>query len=157
MDELTLIRASMEDAERIWQMQKCAFAALLQKYGDRDTSPAAEPLHKVRRRLMQPETYYYLICMEKTVVGAIRVVHPKEDNACKRISPLFILPEYQGKSLATKAVRLAEGIHGQHHWELDTILEEPGNCHFYEKLGYKKTGEYRRVNDRMTLVFYRKD
>lgn len=43
-----------------------------------------------------------------------------------------------------------------HGWELDTILEEAGNCHLYEKVGYRKTGRLQKMNDRMTLVFYEK-
>lgn len=39
---------------------------------------------------------------------------------------------------------------------LDTILQEAGICHLYEKVGYRQTGRIRKVNDCMTLVFYRK-
>ena len=157
MADLTLRRASIEDAELIWQMQLRSFAALLEKYKDYETSPANEPLQKVRRRLMQPDTYFYLICEGEMLVGAIRVVHPKAADAYKRISPLFILPEHQGRGLATKAILLAERLHGAHRWTLDTILQEPGNCHLYEKMGYKATGEIRTINERMTLIFYQKD
>ena len=41
-------------------------------------------------------------------------------------------------------------------WELDTILQEPGNCYLYEKLGYRKTGESEIINNKMTIVFYEK-
>lgn len=40
---------------------------------------------------------------------------------------------------------------------LDTILQEAGICHLYEKVRYRQTGRIRKVNDCMTLVFYRKD
>ena len=36
-------------------------------------------------------------------------------------------------------------------------LQEEGNCHLYEKLGYYRTGHTEKINDVMTLVFYRKD
>ena len=42
-------------------------------------------------------------------------------------------------------------------WFLDTIKEEAGNCHLYEKIGYKKTGKSEAVNEKMTLVFYEKN
>ena len=51
---------------------------------------------------------------------------------------------------------MVEEIHGISNWELDTILQEKGNCHLYEKMGYRKTGKMEKVNERMTLVFYRK-
>ena len=50
----------------------------------------------------------------------------------------------------------AEKIHGDTGWELDTILQEAGNCHLYEKMGYRQTGKTTVINDKMTLVFYQK-
>jgi hypothetical protein len=51
---------------------------------------------------------------------------------------------------------MLEGMYTGVTWELNTILEETGNCRLYEKLGYRRTGEYERINERMTLVYYRK-
>lgn len=42
-------------------------------------------------------------------------------------------------------------------WFLDTIKEEAGNCHVYEKMGFVRIGAEREVNERMTLVHYEKD
>ena len=50
-----------------------------------------------------------------------------------------------------------EKIHGNENWKLDTILQEKGNCHLYEKLGYKKTGIIENINERMDIVYYEKD
>lgn len=55
-----------------------------------------------------------------------------------------------------EAIIEAERIHGSDNWELDTILEEIGNCYLYEKLGYCKTGKIEKINDKLTLVFYKK-
>jgi hypothetical protein len=30
-------------------------------------------------------------------------------------------------------------------WILNTILQESGNCHLYEKIGYRKTGEMEKI------------
>lgn len=30
-------------------------------------------------------------------------------------------------------------------WILNTILQESGNCHLYEKIGYRKTGEIGKI------------
>ena len=51
---------------------------------------------------------------------------------------------------------MCEQLHGCENWELDTILQEEGNCHLYEKMGYHRTGETKRINDKLTLVFYKK-
>lgn len=154
---LTLVRASLADAELIWEMQKQAFAPLLDKYQDTDTNPAAEPIDKVIMRLKQPFTYYYLIQEDGCTAGAIRIVDKQEPGKRKRISPLFILPAHQGRGLAQQAISAAEALHGAHDWELDTIAQEAGNCHLYEKMGYRATGQSTAINDRLTLIFYRKD
>jgi len=152
-----LMRAGLDDAQRIWRMQVRTFMPLLEIYQDTQTNPANEPIDKVLLRLQQPYTYYYLIQADGETVGAIRVVDKKETGKNKRISPLFILPEYQGRGLAQQAMLEAERIHGGGGWELDTILQEKGNCHLYEKMGYRQTGKMKKINDRLTLVFYEKE
>ena len=153
---MKLVRAQVQDAERIWKMQIDAFSELYAKYEDTETSPAVEPLEKVIMRLEQPYTYYYFIEVDGTVVGAIRVVDRKESSIAKRISPIFIMTEYRGRDYAQRAIQLAEEIHGASNWELDTILQEKGNCYLYEKMGYRRIGEAKVVNGRMTLIFYHK-
>lgn len=154
---LKLERIGIGDARKLWQMQVEAFAELLEKYQDFETNPGAEKSEKVAARLKQPFTYYYLILDGTAEVGAIRVVDKKEPGTPKRISPIFILKEYRGRGYAQEAIHLAEQLHGSAHWALDTILQEKGNCHLYEKLGYRRTGKQEAVNDRMTLVFYEKE
>ena len=151
---MKLIRANIQDAENLWKMQIAAFQDLYAKYKDAETSPATEPLEKVVIRLEQPYTYYYYIKVEDSIVGAVRVVDTKEPKTCKRISPIFIMKEFRGRGYAQQAIQLVEDIHGSSNWQLDTILQEEGNCHLYEKLGYRRTGELRVINDRMTLVDY---
>lgn len=154
--QITLIRAGLEYAELIWKMQVEAFTGLLAKYEDYDLSPAAESIDKTIMRLEQSFTYFYFIESHGEKVGAIRVVDKKEEGKRKRISPIFVMPSYRGKGLAQKAILEAERIHGSDNWELVTILQEAGNCHLYEKLGYQRTGETEVVNDKMTLVVYQK-
>ncbi len=89
-------------------------------------------------------------------VGAIRVVDDKDEHKLKRISPLFVLPRFRRRGIAALAIAEVEKIHGSSNWMLETILEEEGNCRLYEKAGYAQSGEKRRINDKMTLVIYRK-
>lgn len=149
------MRASLADAKKIWNMQKEAFAELFEKYRDFETSPAAEPLEKTIFRLKQPETYFYMIQLDGQAVGAVRVVDLGDENR-KRISPIFILPEFRNMGIAQKAIKAIEEIHGSKNWELDTIMQEKENCHLYEKMGYRTTGETKIINDKLTLVFYQK-
>lgn len=155
--ELQLIRIGPDEVEALWRMQVKSFSALYETYQDAETSPATETVDRIRQRLMQPFTRYYWIVAEAEKVGAIRVVDHGTPERAKRISPIFILPAFRNRGYAQEAIRLVEAIHGSTGWELDTILEEPGNCYLYEKLGYKRTGKLQPVNERMTLVFYRKE
>ena len=153
---ITLKRASIQDAEALHRMQVEAFAPLLAKYNDFAISPACETVERVRQKLAQPQTRYYFILQGRRATGAIRVVLPSRPDGCKVISPLYILAPWRNRGFAQQAVLAAEAKYGADGWALDTIPEEPGNCHLYEKLGYRRIGA-RRVNARMTIVDYEKN
>ena len=153
---VNLQKVTREDIETVWKMQLEAFADLLEKYQDYDTSPGAEEFEKVLARFEQPWTTYYFIQTEGKNVGAIRVID-KKDGSRKRISPIWIMKEYRNKGYAQQAIEEAEKIHGSDHWSLDTILQEKGNLHLYEKMGYHQTGRTEKINDKMDIVFYEKD
>lgn len=155
--KVNLKRASDHDAEIIWSMQTEAFSALYKKYQDTDTSPATEPVEKILFRLQQPFTYYYLIECDHEIAGAIRVIDKKDTTDAKRISPIFILDKYRKKGIAQITIQEVEKIHGSNNWEVDTILQEKGLCYLYEKMGYQRTGKTEQINERLTLVFYKKD
>lgn len=153
--QVTLRLVQREEAEALWQLQIQGFAQLLERYQDLDTSPAAEPLEKTVMRLNQPQRFFYFILADGEKVGAISV--RDMGDGWKKLGPLWVLPEQQGRGIAQAAIRLAEELHGAHRWRLDTILQEKGNCHLYEKMGYRQTGGTRTVNERMTLVDYVKE
>ena len=137
-------------------MQLDAFSGLLAKYHDDDMSPGAEKLEKIEARFAQPWTHYYFIVAENKNVGVIRVVD-KKDGSRKRISPIWIMEEFRGKGYAQKAIMEVEKIYGVENWSLDTILQEKGNLHLYEKMGYHRTGKIEHINDKMDIVFYEKN
>ena len=154
---IDLKQAKLKDLNTILQMQKEAFAELYGKYQDTETSPVTENYEKILFRFNQPETTYYFIMADNVKVGVIRIVDCKDGITRKRISPIFIMPEYRNKGYAQQVIKEAERIHGKQHWKLDTILQEKGNCYLYEKLGYHQTGKTEQINDKMTIVFYEKD
>ena len=153
---LILKKATEDDMKTIWEMQVRAFSDLLEKYRDYETSPAAEGFEIVLARYRQPWTTYYFILVQDEAVGAIRIVD-KKDGSRKRISPVWIMPEHRNKGYAQAAITAAEQIYGSSHWCLETILQEAGNLHLYEKMGYHQTGRIDRINDRMDVVCFEKD
>lgn len=152
---ITLQLATLENAQELWEMQIAGFQALLDKYQDLDINPAAEPIEKTVMRLEQTYRFFYFILADGKKVGAISV--RDIGDGWKKLGPLWVLPAFQGKGIAQEAIRLVEEIHGERCWVLDTILQEKGNCHLYEKLGYRQTGATHVVNERMTLVDYVKE
>lgn len=155
-NKVILIAATEDDLQTLWKMQVRAFSDILEKYQDYEISPAAETFDKVMARYRQPWTTYYFIVAEDEVVGAIRVVD-KKDGSRKRISPIWIMQEYRNKGYAQSAITAVEQIYGSENWCLDTILQEKGNLHLYEKMGYHQTGKIEKSNDLMDIVFYEKD
>ena len=156
MSNITLKVATIEDMRTVWKMQVKAFSDLLEKYQDYDISPAAESFDKVMARYHQPWTTYYFIVAGDENVGVIRVVD-KKDGSRKRISPIWIMQEYRNKGYAKAAMMAAEQIYGSDNWSLDTIFQEKGNLHLYEKMGYHQTGQIEKINDRMSIVYYEKN
>lgn len=155
--DIKLTKAKFEDLDTILQMQKEAFSELYAKYQDTETSPATEKYENTLFRFNQPKTTYYFIMADNVKVGVIRIIDCKDGVTRKRISPIFIMPEYRNQGYAQQAIKEAERIHGKLNWKLDTILQEKGNCYLYEKLGYHQTGKTEQINDKMTIVFYEKD
>ncbi len=153
--KIKLEPAVEDDIERIWKMQTDAFSDLLEKYKDYDTNPGAESIEKTEWRFGFPSTTYYFIVAAGVKVGVIRIIDHQNEQP-KRISPIFIMKEYRNRGYAQAAIAEAERIHGSTGWALDTILQEEGNCHLYEKMGYKRTGETKEVNEKLTLVYYEK-
>jgi GNAT superfamily N-acetyltransferase len=153
--EISIEKATNLDAKAIFDIQVKAFKPLLEKYKDYETNPANENLERVYTRINNPNGGFYKILANNIMVGAIYVFWKKDVQFW--ISPMFILPEYQGKGFAQKAITLIEGRFPQaESWELATILEEERNCYLYEKMGYTKTGVNKRLNENTTLIFYKK-
>ena len=153
---MKLVRASVSDCDKLWNMQIEAFRDLLEKYKDYEISPGNESKERIKAKLSEPFTYFYYIYFEDDLVGAIRVVD-KKDGSRKRISPVFIMKEFRNRRNTKKTFEEVEKIHGNDNWKLETILQEEGNCHLYEKLGYKRTGLVEKINERMDIVYYEKN
>ena len=68
---------------------------------------------------------------------------------------MFVLPEYQNRGIGYVAIQKAfEMLPDVKTWKLETLLQEPANCHLYEKCGFVRVGEEKIVNDKMTLIDY---
>ena len=151
-----LQKANREDMHELWKMQVDAFKDLLDKYQDYDMSPAAESYERILQKYDFTGTIYYFIVADGIKVGGIRVID-KMDGSRKRISPIWIMHEFRNKGYAQQAIQEVEKLYGDDNWSLDTILQEKGNIHLYEKLGYKRTGKIERISYLMDIVYFEKN
>lgn len=151
---ICLEKASVQDAEEIYQLQIDSFRALLNKYQDYDFNPGAEKIERTLQRFSDPRSDFYFICLGKIHIGALRVVHiPRVCN----LKQIFILPEYQEKGYAQRAMVAVESLYPDaERWDLDTIFQEEKLCYLYEKMGYRKTGKIEAIKEGMDLVSYTK-
>ncbi|SLJ96798.1 MULTISPECIES: GNAT family N-acetyltransferase [unclassified Paenibacillus] len=153
--EISLSKAGLKEASIIHEMQIKAFMPLLNKYKDYETNPSNQTVEQIEDRINQSYTDYHLIREANIPVGAIRIV--KKENKIYRVSPVFILPDYQGRGIAQKVFSMIEDRYSDARiWELATISEEQRNCYLYEKLGYRQKGDTKQINDKMTIVIYEK-
>ncbi len=158
-EDIRLIPAGPDDAEMIHNMKYRSFLPLYQRYRDEETNPVKEPITKVIQQLTSDTTDYYIIMRKATPIGAVRVVNDGMDHGRQvyRISPLFILPEYQNQGIGYRILQmLFPKYPNADTWRLSTIKQEPGNCHLYEKCGFGFTGDEVIINDKMTIVYYEK-
>lgn len=151
---IQLRKAGIKNAEELHEMCVRSFRPLLDKYRDFETSPAAETLDQMKARLQREGSDYYFIQLGPQRIGGIRV---QLSGQSARISPVFLLPEHQGKGYAQQALAAVEKLYPSVTcWSLDTIKQEEKLCHFYEKLGYRRTGREEKLKENMDLVFYEK-
>lgn len=67
------------------------------------------------------------------------------------------MPEFRNIGYAQQAILAAEQLYGSDNWKLDTILQEEGNIHLYEKLGYRRTGKIDKISDAMDIIYFEKN
>ena len=153
---MKIVEFKEKDIDIVFEIQQKAYKPLYEKYHDDSTNPYMESKETVLQKYIAKGTKGYIFIKNDVATGTVRIILEAETKSAK-ISALAVLPQYQGQGISQQALLQIEQIHSEiEHWSLDTILEEKGNCHLYEKLGYKRTGKLQKINDKMTLVFYEK-
>lgn len=153
--KVNLLRAGLNDAERLSEIQKTCFSPHLERYQDFETSHAMVSLDTIKWQIENEN--FYKIMLDDVWVGSINIRKLDEIGSYK-LHIINVLPEYQGRGIGQEAIRLAEGLFPDaKSWCLETLEDMPNNRHLYEKAGYKFTGKTEKINDKLTLVYYQKD
>jgi len=155
MRRVMLSEVTEDEIPELYEMQIKSFMPLYEKYHD-EGSPAIESIERVKRRFGAENRKYYFIMKDGARVGAINIGYKDpNDKKVSYISPIFVLPEFQNRGIGYIAIQKAfELMPNVTTWKLDTILQEPANCHLYEKCGFVRVGKEKVINDSMTIIDY---
>ena len=160
MKEIQLALARPGDEQLIHTMKYNTFLPLYNRYHDDETSPVKEPIDKVIAQLKSDNTDYYIIMFGSEPVGAIRIANDGVENGEQiyRVAPMFVLPEYQNLGIGYRTLNMIFEKYKDvaDIWHLSTIKQEERNCHLYEKCGFKRVGDEKKINDKMAIVYYTK-
>lgn len=151
--EIQLTEIKLNELRSAWLMQIKGFMPIFLKYFDR-VNPIFNTYRKFKRRYNNKNIKEYWIECNGKRVGELFLGF-KEDYVL--LARIFVLKKYWNRGIAQAAIMQAESMFPENKiWKLDTIKQEAGNCHLYEKLGYKRTGNEKAVNRRMTIINYEK-
>lgn len=151
---ISLAKASVEDAEELLALQREVFMPLYKKYKDHETSPVTQTMERFTARFERGT--YFKVLYEGELAGSVFVY--EKSPGLMRLHIINILEKHHNKGIAQKVMKRLEIMYPEADaWELDTILTEKRNCYLYEKMGYKQTGEAKVINKDLTIIRYRKD
>ncbi len=152
--EVVLVKAMETDAEDMLELQIECFSPHYARYQD-ESSPAKESLERMIFKINFKNGCYYKIMKDNRHIGGIFAGF--KEQGLYRIEIIYISPQFQCKGIGQHALAMAEKLHPEAAvWELDCPSDLVINRRCYEKAGYILTGETKEVNDKLTLVFYRK-
>lgn len=151
--DVKLVKAEIKHAQMILDGQREAFLPLLERYNDGDMDPANEKLENISKAI--ENEYFYIILAGEAFAGAL-MIEKAPDPLHLKLHTVYVLPAFQNKGIAGRAIDIAEGLHEDAvEWTLNTPADLVNNRRLYEKKGYIKRGEV-NINDALTLSYYSK-
>ncbi|WP_338225891.1 GNAT family N-acetyltransferase [Lactiplantibacillus paraxiangfangensis] len=153
-----LIKVESTELSRVQAMYQRAFKPLYEKYHDRLTNPYLESLSDLRAKYREPNRRFYYYQVDHQTVGFLGLVFDASQQVV-RISPLLVLPQFQGQHYAQRMLLSVENAYPEvRQWQVDTIAEETKLVHLYRKLGYKQVAHRcDEVQPRMHLIYFVKE
>lgn len=133
---IELVKLVNNDMDEFTEVAIQSFEEDKSRYGD------YPPLIDIEHRRLRfiDQGYPYKILKEGKLIGGSVIFDNK--NGCYMIGSIFILPTYQNQGIGQQVIKLIEEKYPDaKSWYLDTPYLSFRNHHFYEKMGYVKTGE----------------
>jgi ribosomal protein S18 acetylase RimI-like enzyme len=153
MTDWRVERAGPEDAGEILTLQRAAYLAEAQEYGDPFLPPLVESLDQIRK-LLAGDALMLKVVIGHRIVGAVRGQF--SDQTCL-VGRLVVAPDQLRKGIGSTLMRaLEEQVAGRvASLVLFTGHQSEGNLRLYRKLGFSETHR-ERIAPYLTLVHMRK-
>ncbi|WP_433468686.1 GNAT family N-acetyltransferase [Spirillospora sp. CA-128828] len=155
MSEATVVieRAGPGDAGEVMTVQRAAYVAEAQLYGDPFIPPLVESAEQLRK-VLSGDAVVLKAVLDGRVVGAVRAQF--SDHTCL-VGRLVVVPDLQGRGIGR---RLLAALEDEIAGRADACVLFTGhlseaNLRLYRRLGYSETHR-ERVAAHLTLVHMRK-
>lgn len=157
--KIEIIPATIADAAALVVIQQKAFKRLYDIYHD-EGNPYLRGTDEIEKWLSWPNSYVYKILADDELVGGVAFWERRGRGLPGEyyLARIYILPEMQGKGIASTAITLCEAtVYNANRWSLDFPIDQNANRRCYEKAGYTDVGETREQSEgKIVLVLYEK-
>ena len=146
MTEITIVKATSQDAEKLTEIMKITFDEEAKKWLsdqnsviDYNIQPPGYSSIEMNLYMMNHLNYFKVLRNEEIVCAIIVTI---SGQSYGRIDRIFIEPKFQGKGIGSSVITLMEKeFPNVRAWDLETSSRQINNHHFYEKMGYRTTFE----------------
>lgn len=150
MMKIEFKRATLEDTESLIQVQNQSFYSDFIQYG---VCPGYNHSKSSMENIILNRITYKIV-VDDRIVGDIII--RENNNKTYYLGGLCVIPDYENKGIGQRAIMYIESQYPNAvSWSLETPSEKFRNHSFYEKMGYRKTGE--RIEGPVTLFLYKKE
>ena len=151
---ITLVRAGLDDAKALLAAKVDAFSCDVTLYGY--GPPDYDSLEGITHAICRPENRYFKVMKDGVLAGGLCACDMGAGHF--HLKSIYIFTAQQNGGTGTGAMRLLfDMVPEAVRWTLDTPYLSFRNHHFYEKLGFIKSGETEPGPDGFYLFLYEKN
>jgi ribosomal protein S18 acetylase RimI-like enzyme len=146
-----IVRALIEDAANILELQKLAYRSEAAIYNDASIPPLLQTLDDLKKEFTTKAVLKAIL--NEQLVGSVRA---REQSGTCYIERLIVQPELQGHGIGSKLMHEIEICYSKtRRFELFTGHKSERIINLYRKLGYQ-VFKHQRINDDLSLTYMEK-
>ncbi|MFZ3147462.1 MAG: GNAT family N-acetyltransferase [Methanothrix sp.] len=149
--DISIDRASIDDAAEILALQKPAYQSEARLNDDWTIPPLTQTLPEIMSEF-ETKVFLKAMCVDK-IIGSVRAAL---DSGTCQVGRLIVHPDYQGKGIGTMLMnRIEAAFPYAERFELFTGTKSIHNIRFYRRLGYRECRE-EELSPKVRLLFMEK-